>query len=310
MTNVRKIVTAWHPLVTGCPPAWASEWGEDRYGVFIAFALGKVTQRLRWIPPGRFLMGSPEEETRGLAKAEREREWFEREHPRHEVIITRGFWLFDTPCTQALWEAVMGKNQNPSRFKSTDRPVEQVRWGDVQGFIARINAQIPGLELSLPTEAQWEHACRAGTETALYTGAIEILGQYNAPALDPIAWYGGNSGVELELKDGHGSSSWSEVQYQNPTSGTHPVGKKKPNRWGLYDMLGNVWEWCADGLREYGARREVDPRGPMEGGAEQVIRGGSWNGLTRRCRAACRSSVWRGIRDFNLGFRCARAQES
>jgi len=308
MTTVRKIDTAWHPLVAGCPPAWASEWGEDPYGVFIAFTLGEVTQRLRWIPPGRFWMGSPEEETQGLAKGEWERDWFEKEHPRHEVIITRGFWLFDNPCTQALWEAVMGGN--PSRFKSADRPVEQVSWGDVRGFIARINARIPDLELSLPTEAQWEHACRAGTETALYSGPIEILGQNNAPALDPIAWYGGNSGVGFELEEGHDSSSWPEVQYPSSTSGTHPVGKKKRNPWGLYDMLGNVWEWCADGLREYGDRREVEPQGPMDPGAGRVIRGGSWDDGARGCRSACRGGGPPGSRDGLLGFRCARVQES
>jgi formylglycine-generating enzyme required for sulfatase activity len=308
MTTVLKIDTAWHPLVTGCPPAWASEWGEDRYGVFIAFTLGEVTQRLRWIRPGRFWMGSPEEETRGLAKEDWERELFEREHPRHEVIITRGFWLFDTPCTQALWEVVMGGN--PSRFKSADRPVEEVSWDAVQGFIDRINARIPGLELSLPTEAQWEHACRAGTETALYSGPIEIPGERNAPALDPIAWYGGNSGVGFELEEGHDSSSWSEVQYPNSTSGTHPVGKKKPNPWGLYDMLGNVWEWCADGLRRYEGQREVDPQGSMEAGAARVVRGGSWDVNARNCRSAYRSRSTPGDRDDFLGFRCARVQGS
>ncbi|WP_295393008.1 SUMF1/EgtB/PvdO family nonheme iron enzyme [uncultured Thiodictyon sp.] len=106
-----------HPLDAGRAPAWASEWGQDRYGVFAAFTLEAVTQRLRWVPPGRFWMGSPEEETRGLANDDTERAWFEREHPRHEVIITQGFWLFDTPCTQALWQAVMG--ENPGRNRSS-----------------------------------------------------------------------------------------------------------------------------------------------------------------------------------------------
>jgi formylglycine-generating enzyme required for sulfatase activity len=308
MTTVLKIDTAWHPLVTGCPPAWASEWGEDRYGVFIAFTLGEVTQRLRWIPPGRFWMGSPPEETQGLAKEEWEREYFEREHPRHEVFITRGFWLFDTPCTQALWEVVM--NGNPSRFKSADRPVEQVSWDAVQGFIDRINARIPGLELTLPSEAQWEYACRAGTEAALYTGPMQILGANHAPALDPIAWYGGNSGVAFDLTDGMDSSSWPEMQYPNAMSGTHPVARKKPNPWGLYDMLGNVWEWCADGLREYASRREVDPQG-LKAGAARVVRGGSWiNGRAWNCRSAFRGRSAPDDRFDYLGFRCARAQGS
>ncbi|MCP3883121.1 MAG: formylglycine-generating enzyme family protein, partial [Sulfitobacter sp.] len=182
MTTTNVIDTSWHPLSDGYAPEWASEWGQDRFGVFIAFTLDDVTQRLRWIPPGRFQMGSPDGEP-GRWSAE---------GPRHQVTLTEGFWLFDTPCTQALWEAVMG--ENPSRFKGPDRPVEQVSWDDAQGFIERINTRIPGLNLLMPREAQWEHACRAGTETALYTGAIKIIGEHNAPALDPIAWYGGNSG--------------------------------------------------------------------------------------------------------------------
>ena len=108
------IDTAWHPLANGCPPDWASGWGQDRYGVFVEFTLLEVTQRLRWIPPGQFQMGSPESEPGR----------YDGEGPRHQVTLTQGFWLFDTPCPQALWEAVMG--ENPSQFKSPTRPVEQV----------------------------------------------------------------------------------------------------------------------------------------------------------------------------------------
>ena len=302
------IDASWHPLVTGCPPAWASEWGQDRHGVFIAFTLEEVTQRLRWIPPGRFLMGSPEEEARGLAKEDYEREWREREHPRHPVFITQGFWLFDTPCTQALWEAVMG--DNPSEFKSPDRPVEQVSWEDAQGFLQRLNERIPGLHLVLPSEAQWEHACRAGTETALYNGPIEILGDANAPALDSIAWYGGNSNQGFELENGQERTWLREVQYPGGKAGTHPVKGKQSNAWGLYDMLGNVWEWCADGLRSYGEDSVIDPVGPLGPGAGRVIRGGSWNFKARICRCAYRDNGHPGNRDDSLGFRCARAQES
>jgi len=309
MADVLKIDTAWHPLVHGGAPAWASEWGEDRHGVFVAFTLEDVTQRLRWIPAGRFLMGSPDEETQGLAKSDSEREWFAREHPRHEVFITRGFWLFDTPCTRALWQAVMGEDENPSRFQSAQRPVEQVSWDDAQGFLERINERIPGLKLVLPTEAQWEHACRAGTDTALYSGPIEILGANNAPALDPIAWYGGNSGVGFELEDGWDSSGWSEVQYPNPKSGTHPVKGRQPNAWGLYDMIGNVMEWCADGLRDYDDGWKVDPVDPLEAGAARVIRGGSWLNFARLCRSASRIRFLPDSGYNYLGFRCARVQE-
>ena len=306
MQTTPVIDTAWHPLASGNPPAWASEWGQDRRGVFVAFTMEKVTQRLRWIPPGRFMMGSPEKETRGLAKESYEEEWFKREHPRHTVYITKGFWLADTPCTQALWEAVM--HSNPSRFKSPRRPVEQVSWDDVQTFLQRINAEIPGLDLVLPTEAQWEHACRARTDTALYTGGIEILGQNNAPALDPIAWYGGNSGVGFDLPEGEKSSSWPEMQYPNPKSGTREVGKKLPNPWGLHDMLGNVWEWCADGMRAYTEDTQIDPLGPVDAGAARVVRGGSWYYFARNCRSAYRNYYVPGNRDSFTGFRCARVQ--
>jgi len=125
---------------------------------------------------------------------------YDHEGPQHTVTLGQGFWLFDTPCTQTLWEAVM--DGNPSRFQSRERSVEQVSWEDVQGFLQRINERIRGLDLMLPSEAQWEHACRADTKTALYSGPIEILGENNVLALDPIAWYGGNSSVGFELEEG------------------------------------------------------------------------------------------------------------
>jgi formylglycine-generating enzyme required for sulfatase activity len=291
-----RIDPSWHPLVTGCPPAWASEWGEDRRGVFVAFTLGDVTQRLRWIPPGRFEMGSPDDEPGR----------FDNEGPRHTVYISRGFWLFDTPCTQALWEAVMG--DNPSEFQSPDRPVEQVSWRDVQAFLGRINDRLPGLELVLPTEAQWEYACRAGTDTALYSGPIELLGDANAPALDLIAWYGGNSSVGFELDNGLERTWLSDMQYPEGRAGTHPVRRKRLNPWGLYDMLGNVWEWCADGPRTYDADWQLDPLGPSEAGAGRVFRGGSWSPPARLCRCAYRDGDVPDGRDDGLGFRCARVQ--
>ncbi|WP_298364787.1 formylglycine-generating enzyme family protein [Azospirillum sp.] len=299
MTTI--IDKGWHPLADGNPPDWASEWGQDRHGVFVAFTLADVTQRLRWIPPGRFRMGSPDDEPG---------RW-NNEGPQHLVTISRGYWLFDTPCTQGLWQAVMG--ENPSRFqsptiKTSDRPVETVSWNDVQVFLTRINARVPGLDLVLPTEAQWEHACRAGTETPLYSGDIVILGENNAPALDPIAWYSGNSGVGFELDNGVDSTGWPEKQHPHEKAGTRPVGRKRANPWGLHDMVGNVWEWCADGRRDYMARPETDPRGPESAGAVRVLRGGSWSNCARDARAAYRDrSHPVGRYDF-IGFRCARVQ--
>ena len=298
MNAIPIIDTAWHPLANGCPPDWASGWGQDRYGIFVEFTLLEVTQRLRWIPPGRFLMGSPENEPGR----------YDDEGPQHQVTLTQGFWLFDTPCTQALWETVMG--ENPSHFKSPIRPVERVSWDDVQKFLDQINGRFPELNLGLPSEAQWEYACRARTETAIYTGELAILGQCNAPALHPIAWYGGNSGVDFDLPEGEDSSSWPEKQYPHTRAGTRLVKLKRANPWGLYDMLGNVLEWTQDHWHDdyRGAPTDGLAWERTEAGASRVIRGGSWRDDARHVRAASRGGSDPGGRNGFLGFRCARVQ--
>ena len=187
-----------------------------------------------------------------------------------------------------MWEAVMGNN--PSRFQSLTRPVEQVSWDDVQSFLGKINERLPGLDLTLPSEAQWEYACRAGTGTAIYTGDLAILGENNAPALDPVAWYGGNSGIDFELVDGYDSSGWPEKQYPHTRAGTHPVKRKRANPWGLYDMLGNVWEWTQGYWhKDYqGAPTDGSAWVGSDTGAGRVLRGGSWGYYARVARAACR----------------------
>jgi len=304
------IDTAWHPLASGCPPEWASAWGQDRCGVWVEFEVvgagaQPVAQSLRWIPPGRFLMGSPDDEPGRYAGDEHEGRF--NEGPRHAVTITRGFWLFDTPCTQALWEAVMGVN--PSRFQSPTRPVENVSWDDVQAFLEKINGLIPDLNLTLPTEAQWEHACRAGAYTATYAGPLPIVGTHNAPGLDEIAWYGGNSGVEFDLDNGWDSSDWLEKQYDHRRAGSRPVAQKACNAWGLYDLLGNVWEWCQDGLRRYTAESVNDPVGPTGRGANRVLRGGGWGSGARVVRCAFRDAGPPGDRYGGIGFRPARVQQ-
>ena len=275
-------------LAEGNPPQWASGWGEDRYGLFVAFTLEEVTQRLRWIPPGRFMMGSPKDE------AER----YSDEGPQHEVRFAQGFWLFDTACTQALWQAVMGNN--PSHFQSTDRPpqpcqstdlpVEQVNWEDVQTFLARLNAHIPGLGLTLPSEAQWEYACRAGTTTPFSFGANITPEQVNYDGNVPYA---------------HGPKGEDRQK-------TVPVASLPPNPWGLFEMHGNLLEWCADDWHDAyqdaptDGRAWIDVESTSLSGVERVVRGGSWLSYARSVRAACRLAYQPDVRYRYLGFRCSR----
>lgn len=287
-----------HPLDQGHPPRWASAWGEDKYGVFVAFELAGVEHVFRWIPPGTFWMGSPEDEVGR----------FPDEGPRHLVTLTEGYWLGEAPVTQALWQAVMG--ENPSRFISATRPVEQVSWDDCKTFVEKLEERVPGLEARLPTEAEWERACRAGKETSTYAGELVIAGERNGPLLDAIAWYGGNSGKDFDLEEGWDSSDWPEKQFEFSKAGTRKVKLKRPNPWGLYDMLGNVWEWCEDRWQDhYEPGPAPNPTGP-EMGSKRVIRGGSWFNVARRVRAATRDWFSPEGRVNALGFRLARGQGS
>ncbi len=287
-----------HPLAAGFAPPWAWGWGQDRYGVFAEIKIGEIVQRMRWIFPGSFEMGSPESEA-GRA------EW---EGPRHRVRLTEGFWLAESPCTQELWQEVMAAN--PSRFRSPRRPVENVSWQDCRRFFEVAEDRLPGLSLRLPTEAQWEYACRAGTETATWEGDLEILGERNAPLLDDVAWYGGNSGVDFDLAEGVDSSGWPDRQYPHDQAGTREVKTRQPNPWGLYDMLGNVYEWCSDRWdypQGYDGTDRIDPEG--EHGALRVFRGGAWSSYARLVRSAFRFGRVPGYRDHALGFRLSRGPE-
>ncbi|MCB9759497.1 MAG: formylglycine-generating enzyme family protein [Alphaproteobacteria bacterium] len=279
-------------LQTGRPPPWAVAWGEDRHGVFAEMAVGRVRQRMRWMPSSRFKMGSPTDEAGR----------YEREGPQHEVVLTKGFWLGDTPVTQALWTAVM--EENPSRFTHPQRPVERVSWADGQRFCERISTRAPGAPVRLPTEAEWEYACRAGTTAPTWLEGWAILGRNNAPVLDSIAWYGGNSGMDFDLEQGEGSGGWPEKQHPHQRAGTRVVGQKEPNPWGLYDMLGNVYEWCSDTHEPYSESVRTDPVGTQ--GSRRVVRGGSWLSNARYVRAAYRSANHPSGRDDYLGFRLAR----
>ncbi len=295
-----------HPLQRGQAPEWASEWGHDELGPFAVLELDgeqgpAARQWFRYIPSGSFVMGSPSEEPGRYGD----------EGPQHLVTLTQGFWMADTPCTQALWQAVMGSN--PSRFQADQHPVEMVSWDTVQEFLKTLNARVPGLEVALPTEAQWEYACRADSQTALYRsakgdGSIKILGAKNAPALGAIAWYGGNSEAPRGIKNASDSSDWPEKEIAHKRGSTQPVAGKLANEWGLYDMLGNVLEWCLDGPRDYRDQAETDPVGPTDDGS-RVFRGGSWNSGARSVRCAFRNHITADD-DFNcVSFRLVRVQE-
>jgi formylglycine-generating enzyme required for sulfatase activity len=253
-------------------PQWAESIGRDAYGLFVDVRLAGVVQRLRWIVPGEFTMGSPEDE------AER----FDVETP-HQVILSQGFWLADTTCTQALWQAVMG--ENPSRFRGEDRPVDTVSWEKVQAFLTRCNAMAPELALRLPTEAEWEYACRAGTTTPFWFGEQITPEQVNYDGNYPYA--GGKKGLYREE--------------------TVPVKELPCNGWGLYQMHGNVWEWCQDRYAKYPAGPVIDPMGPGWG-VRRVLRGGSWFSYGWNVRSAQRGAFGPGYRNDDAGFRLARGQ--
>ena len=275
-------------------PDWAQLMWYDKFGIAAEFRVNDVPFVLRWIPPGQILMGSPDDETGRYTD----------EGPQHIVTISRGFWMGETPVTQEQWAAVVnsadsGKNSktnlkpNPSRFTgSYNLPVEQVSWEMCVTFCAALE-ELFSVEsgFQLPTEAQWEYACRAGTLSAFNDGSACTEPGGGDPALANLAWFGDNS----EKK-------------------THPVKKKRPNHWGLYDMHGNVWEWCRDAWSEdiYKTRGQetVDPANlDIEESARRVVRGGSWGIRAQRCRAACRrrnnpGGVW-----SSGGFRLIAGQE-
>ena len=209
-----------------------------------------VPARFAWIPPGSFVMG---DEVYGQQR-----------------ITTQGFWMQTTPVTQEQWFAIM--QNNPAYFVSSGptAPVENVSFTDVQEFIRRVG------HVSLPSEAEWEYACRAGSTTKYHFGDDPDL-------LQEYAWYDKNAG-----------------------STTHSVAQLKPNTWDLYDMHGNVWEWCQDhwsdtheGANADGIARSI----PNDNTRERVIRGGSWHDYTRNCRAASRSWLTPSNRNGDLGFR-------
>jgi formylglycine-generating enzyme required for sulfatase activity len=217
-----------------------------------------VTMEFVLIQPGSFSMGTANHDYD--------------EKPVHQVTLTQPFYLGKYEVTQAQWEKVMGAN--PSHFKGAKLPVDNVSWDDCQLFLAALRKKV-GKKFALPTEAQWEYACRAGTTTEFSSGHDEAL-------VSDYAWHSGNSNLT-----------------------THPVGEKKPNPWGLYDMHGNVYEWCADWYAEaYPGGDAVDPVGPTSGD-RRVIRGGAWLYVLDNHRSSDRGFSPPDYRSDEYGLRCA-----
>ena len=228
---------------------------------------------MRWIGPGTFRMGSPEDEPGRKGN-----------ETQHKVTLTRAFYIGVFEVTQGQWERVTGNA--PSTFKGPILPVESVCYNDIRGssagaawptancvdvasFMGTLRTKTGLAALDLPTEAQWEYACRTGTDKPY------------AEDLDELAWYEMNSGKM-----------------------THPAGQKRPNEWGLYDMHGNVWEWCLDWKGESSAENTTDPAGAVSG-SERMRRGGSWNDSSKYCRSANRGNLTPGHRNCYFGFRAA-----
>ncbi|MEZ4463354.1 MAG: SUMF1/EgtB/PvdO family nonheme iron enzyme [bacterium] len=301
------------------PPAWPDA-GRPPPAVVPATAWRPA---LRPVPAGTFVMGSPLDEPERAAD----------ETP-HQVTLTRAFYLGQTEVTQAQWAAALG--ESPSRFApgrggTLDHPVEMITWHDALRYLNALSARegltacytlagctqagvatpltcasvefagpsCPGYRL--PTEAEWEFAARAGSTTALWTGPLTLVDVRHAPALNPIAWYSGNSG----LAGGLPCPEPERMQHPAATCGTHPVGQKLPNPLGFFDMVGNVWEWTGDGYGPHTEDLAIDPDG-VAGAERRVTKGCGWFRDARFCRAANRYRPRPGFRSSVIGLRPAR----
>jgi len=241
-------------LVLGCSSGFAQEFPES--------LKNSIGIELKLIPAGTFMMGQAE-------KGPGMFEGVENETP-HQVTLSKPYYMGVTEVTNAQWEAVMGRiTTTPSKWKDDNRPVMRVSWLEAVMFCRKIselpNERKAGRHYRLPTEAEWEYACRAGSKTKWSFGDNESkLGQY--------AWFLNNSSSP------HPVGNWTP----------HPVGQKKPNAWGLFDMHGNAREWCSDWYDEYGQDAVTDPRGPSEDAVQRVVRGGGYGDMPWSCRSAAR----------------------
>jgi len=244
----------------------AKELVTPKAGPTDVFDLGnRVKLEMAWIPPGTFTMGSPSTEENA-----------HEDEIQHHVQLTKGYWLGKTEVTQAQWEQVMGTN--PSANKGQDLPVENVSWKDCKEFIQRLNARLSGKGggFRLPTEAEWEYACRAGGRGRYCFGD-------NDAELGVYAWYEGNSKGK-----------------------TKPVGTRRANALGLYDMHGNVREWCEDSCEEYRSGNVTDPLARATHLPDRITRGGSYDDDATYCRSAYRGDTGSLAQSGDLGFRLAR----
>ena len=239
---------------------------ERQPGQQVRIKLHGVEYAFRWCPPGNFQMGSPKNERGRNADFETQ----------HSVTLTSGFWMLETEVTQTMWLDLMEKNPSPRRFQYPNAPIVNVRWEDAQAWCKKLSKHL-GYPVQLPTEAQWEYACRAGKEGNLL--------QESNP--DEWAWYRvpkEQNGLSQRLRQ---------------------VAGKKPNAWGLYDMHGNAAEWCRDWFKPFDGNSQTDPEGPAEPdsviGAQHVVRGGSFSQPLKECRSAYRASQQEPSE--NLGFR-------
>ncbi|MGE0885501.1 MAG: SUMF1/EgtB/PvdO family nonheme iron enzyme [Blastocatellales bacterium] len=271
-----------------------------------------IGMEFTYIPEGSFMMGSSDADIQRVVNAskgsdpETKSDWFNDEKPQRRVTISRPFFMGQHEVTQKQWQDVMGTTVQQQRDKANpnfvlsnigpNQPMYFVNWEEVQEFIKRLNAKNDGFVYRLPTEAEWEFAARAGT-TGDYAGN-----------LDAMAWYADNSGKARRdslaewVKSGRDYQKYYDNFLKPNGNGTHDVGTKAPNAWGLFDMHGNVWEWCSDWYGDYPSGNQTDPQGATTG-QYRALRGGSWDYLGRYCRSAVRSWYAPGNRYDVIGFR-------
>jgi len=242
------------------------QYSLGRFLLMIVAASVAVLGGMHWWFSTKALAQAQAEYKAALARYQTSYDW---EKPAHDVTLTKPFYMCQYEVTQEQYQQVMGVN--PSHFKGVNLPVEQVSWDDATEFCKKLSEKT-GQIMRLPTEAEWEYACRAGTMTTYYTGDTDA-------DLDKAAW-----------------------SFANSKNTTHPVGQKAANAWGLHDMHGNVWEWCQDWFDQYKPEAAVDPQGPPQGDY-RVLRGGCWAHAPAHCRSARRFGFHPGYRSASVGFR-------